>query len=381
MREDAQSFYILFLQAGLMPAVPMPDIIHIDGAHEEGGGQIVRTALALSTLTGRPFSITDIRKGRSTPGLKMQHLFGIKALEALCSATSVGAKLGATSLDFFPKQIKERTVDIDIGTAGSITLLLQAVLLPCVFAKRPVRMRITGGTDVAWSMPIDYLKEVYLPHLQKYAEVTVSLQRRGYYPKGGGLVEVAVKPKFTMETIADAPMINLIRQGDLQNIKGISHASESLSARHVAERQALAAKNTLKRLGVNIGIQTEYGSTLSDGSGMTLFAQYATRDDEIDSANPVRLGADALGEISVRAEVIGESAAKKLLGEMDSGAAVDSHLADNLIPLLGLIGGEMKVSKITPHTKTNMYVTELFLGRRFEVEGNTLRAKLVSGSG
>lgn len=373
----------------------MACLIKIDGAHGEGGGQIVRTALALSTITQKPFSITDIRKGRSQPGLKMQHLFGIKALEALCGAASVGAELGATSLDFTPALIKERTVDIDIGTAGSITLLLQGVLLPCLFAKRPVKLSITGGTDVAWSMPIDFFKDIYVPHLQKVAGVQVSLQKRGYYPKGQGRVEVLVVPKFSLDVTSlklelqkeikdddgesiqiKIPTIQLLRQGELQNINGISHASESLQKNDVAERQSLAATSRLKKLGVNVSIQTEYCETPSAGSGITLWAQYATLYDEIDERNPVRIGADQLGEKTVRAEVIGESAAKKLLAQMESGAPVDAHMADNLIPLLGLLGGEMRVSEVTEHVKSNIYVTELFLGKIFEIDGNVIRAKV-----
>jgi RNA 3'-phosphate cyclase len=148
-------------------------MIHIDGSYMEGGGQIVRTALALSTLTGKPFKIDKIRHNRSRPGLKPQHLSCIDALKQLANAQVKGAQAGSDSVEFFPDRIYAATLSVDIGTAGSITLLLQSLLLPCMFADAPVRIKIKGGTDTRWSIPIDYFTNVILPFFNELASIEI----------------------------------------------------------------------------------------------------------------------------------------------------------------------------------------------------------------
>lgn len=343
-------------------------MIKLDGSYREGGGQIVRTALALSTILQKPFEVTEIRKGRDRPGLKNQHLFCIKTLEELCSAKTEGAELGSSYLKYLPEKIRPQTLSINIGTAGSITLLLQSLLIPSIFADSKVRLKITGGTDVNWSPQFDYLNNVIIPQLKKYADIEVSLIKRGYYPKGGGKVDVKIKPKFNLESIKEAPKINLTEQYNLIQIKGISHASLDLQKGQVAERQAKSARLILNRLNCPIQIRREYSQTLSTGSGITLWVIFSKDPEEMDITNPIILGADALGERGKRSEEVGKEAADKLLGEIESKAPVDRHLADNLIPFIGLIGDTIKVSEITDHTLTNIYVCEQFLGKIFEVD-------------
>jgi len=343
-------------------------MINLNGDYLEGGGQIVRTALALSTITNQPFEVDNIRKGRTKPGLKTQHLFCIKALEQLCSAKTEGVELGSAYLKYIPQKIKPQTVSIDIGTAGSITLLLQSLLIPSILADSKVRLKITGGTDVTWSPQFDYLNNIIIPQIRKYADIETSLIKRGYYPKGGGKVDIKINPKFNVETIKEAPKISLTEQHNLIQIKGISHASSDLQKAQVAERQARAAKLILNKLNCPIQIRTEYSQTLSTGSGITLWAIFSKSPDEIDTNNPIRLGSDALGERGKRSEQVGKEAADKLLKEIESKAPVDSHLADNLIPFLSLFGTKIKVSKITNHTLTNIYVCEKFLGNILKVE-------------
>lgn len=343
-------------------------MIYLRGDYLEGGGQIVRTALALSTITNQPFEVDNIRKGRSKPGLKNQHLFCIKALEELCSAKTEGAELGSTYLKYYPEKIKPQTLSIDIGTAGSITLLLQSLLIPSIFADSKIRLKIIGGTDVIWSPQFDYLNNVIIPQIRKYADIETSLIKRGYYPKGGGKVDIKIKPKFNLENLKEAPKIELTEQNNLIQIKGISHASSDLQKANVAERQAKAARLYLNKLNCPIQIQTQYQETLSTGSGITLWAIFSKDPNEIDINNPIRLGADALGERGKRAEQVGKEAADKLLNEINSKAPVDKHLADNLIPFLALIGNKIRVSKITNHTLTNIYVCEQFLDIKFNVD-------------
>ena len=343
-------------------------MIKLDGSYLEGGGQIVRTALALSTITQKPFEITDIRKGRPKPGLKNQHLFCIKSLEKLCNAKTGYAELGSTKLRFIPNKIKPQTISIDIGTAGSITLLLQSILIPLIFTKSKSKLKITGGTDVAWSPQIDYFTEIILPHLRRYAEIETSLLKRGYYPKGAGIVEIKIKPKYDLENKEEIPKIELTEQCKLIQIKGISHASSDLQKANVAERQAKTARLILSSLNSPTHITTEYSDTSSTGSGITLWAIFSKDLDEIDFNNPIRLGSDALGKKGNPSEEIGKQAAEKLLKEIESKAPIDSHLADNLIPFIALLGGKIKVSEITDHTLTNIYVCEQFLDIKFEVD-------------
>ncbi|MCH8904479.1 MAG: RNA 3'-terminal phosphate cyclase [Bacteroidetes bacterium] len=169
-------------------------MIELDGSYLEGGGSIARIALALSTLTHQPFEIENIRKNRPQPGLKNQHLFCVKAMEKLCNAHVEGASLGSTSLKYYPKKIEGKTIDIDMQTAGSITLFLQSLLMPSMFANKPVKFNIIGGTDTSWSPSFDYFNNVLLPHLKKYADIGCKLIKRGYYPKGQGQVQIKINP-------------------------------------------------------------------------------------------------------------------------------------------------------------------------------------------
>ncbi|MBW3022734.1 RNA 3'-phosphate cyclase, partial [Candidatus Woesearchaeota archaeon] len=241
----------------------MPDVI-LDGSYLEGGGQIVRNALALSVLTGKSFSVSDIRKGRSPPGLKAQHLFCVKAAARLSNAEFTDIELGSTSISFFPNKLKAANLDIDIGTAGSISLFLQSVLIPAMFANAPIKISVIGGTDGKWAMPFDYIKNVFLPHIQKYAGIELKLLRRGFYPKGGGKISLEVKPKYKIsdfenfqelhEYLKQQDKIILEEQGKLLQVKGISNASKSLSEAKVAERQASVAEMTLKKLNCPVQI-------------------------------------------------------------------------------------------------------------------------------
>ncbi|MFC1742148.1 RNA 3'-terminal phosphate cyclase [Nanoarchaeota archaeon] len=346
----------------------MAEDVIIKGDFLEGGGQIVRTALGLSVLLGKAFEVDSIRKGRKVPGLKAQHLTAINALKELCGAETSEVSLGSESLSFSPGKLTPRTLSVDIGTAGSITLLLQSLWVPLVLGGGKFRLKIKGGTDTKWSMPVDYLREVFVPQMKRYADVEISVVRRGHYPKGGGEISLKIKGKYTLENLGEAPQISLFEQGNLIQIKGVSHASSDLEGANVAERQARAAKHLLTRLNVPVNIAAQYSETFSTGSGITLWAVFSKAEDDIDVANPILLGADALGERGKRAEVVGEDAAKKLLSEIESGAAVDSHLADNLVPFVALFGGGFKTSSLTDHTKTNVYAVEQFLGKCLEVD-------------
>ncbi len=313
-------------------------MIRIDGS--SGGGSVLRNSLALSMILKEPFSIENIRKSRPSPGLKHQHMAGVKAAQKISGAEVKGCTLGSRELTFIPGELKPGEYEFDIGTAGSITLLLQAILPPCL-SKGEFKFTVKGGTDVKWSPPFDYFKNVFLPHVN--AEVDARLVKRGYYPKGGGEIVVKVKPK------QNRGKIKLVETGKLRSIKGISHASSDL--RGVAERQAKAAQDV-----IDCKVESTYSDTLSKGSGIVLWAEFE---------NTV-IGADSLGERGKPAERVGREAAKRMKKKLSY--PVDEFLADQLIIFLGLFGGEIKTPKITDHVKNNIYVAEKFLDSKFEIK-------------
>ena len=355
-------------------------MIILDGSEGEGGGQIVRTALALSSLTGEPFRVTNIRQGRKDAGLKPQHVHCVRALQELCKAKADGVEVSSNELMYIPGKISAKTMTIDIGTAGSITLLLQAVLLPCMFGGRTHTLTLKGGTDTKWSMPIDYFTNVLVPQLRRFSGIEVRRLKRGYYPKGGGHVELTIKPEIKrddFETFDEfiaalkQKAFSQTKQGTLISIKGVSHASKSLEKAEVSERQARSAQQALQHLNVPIEISAEYADTLSPGSGITLWATFSHDSKDIDVYNPIRLGADALGEQGKPSEDVGREAAEKLLKEIKSGAPVDQHLGDSLIPFIGLSRpSTLLMSEVTSHTQTNIRVAEVFFGKVYKKEGN-----------
>jgi len=364
-------------------------MIQIDGSYHEGGGQILRTALGLSALTKQPFEIIDIRKNRPKPGLRPQHLAGVKAAAELCNGSYEGAEVSSTAVKFIPRDIKSRTLSIDIGTAGSITLLLQSLIVPVVFGDKKFRIKVKGGTDVPWSPPSAYFANVLLPQLQKFCEkIEYKVTKQGFIHEGGGEVELYVKPKFPVSNYSSfneflqelrnnaTTKINLNNQGKLLQIKGTSIASNDLQKAEVAERQAKGAKLALMKLNVPISISSSYAESLSPGSVITLSAIFS-ESEETSEINPIILGSSSLGERRKRAEDVGNEAASQLLREIDTKAPVDKHLADQLLPFLALTTGSIKVAEITAHCLTNIYAIEKFLGKCFDVdkESNTITSE------
>jgi len=345
-------------------------MITIDGSHMEGGGQILRTALALSTLSRQAFVIEDIRRNRPRPGVKAQHLSCINALKQLASAEVQGAQLGATTLSFHPHAVVPGKLVLDIGTAGSITLLLQSLLVPSMFADAPIKLSITGGTDTRWSIPADYFASVILPFLNRLATVEIDEMRRGFYPRGQGRLALTITPRFCLNHYPNFNVflahlrnhvlpIQFAVQPEIDRIEGRSVASAQLKNARVAERQADGAAHILGgRYPLNI--EKEYAHSASVGTVITLWA--------ISRQGIVFMGADSLGEKGRRAEDVGAAAADQLLNLLKSDAAIDSHLADNLIPLMALCGGQIKTEKITGHIRSNIYVCEKFLPTGFRVQ-------------
>jgi RNA 3'-phosphate cyclase len=345
-------------------------MIEIDGSYLEGGGSIARVAMALSTITGKEFKITDIRSGRKQPGLKAQHLTAIKALKEICGAETNPVEIGSVGLEFKPGKLKKGIFEIDIGTAGSITLLLQALLLPCMFAPGKSTLRIKGGTSGKWQASVDYLQNILLPHLKKFvSKISVKILKRGYYPKGGGEILVEVWPKLNLEGV---PRIELLKQGKLEQVKGVVNCSRILEKGEVGERIKRSAETELKKLNCPINIRVEYAETLSPGGEIVLWGLFSDGG-EIDFNNPVILGGNALAEKGKSSEEVGQEAALELISEIESKGCVDKHLSDQILIFMSLLpGSKVRVTEVTDHCKTNIYVIEKFLDVDFKVEGKEI---------
>jgi RNA 3'-terminal phosphate cyclase (ATP) len=348
-------------------------MIEICGDMLEGGGQIVRTTLALSALTGKPVTITKIRDKRPNPGLQAQHVVAAKAVAAICNAETTNLTQGSQLLTFTPRGHASGHYRLDVGTAGSIPLILQALMPAAAYSPAPVEFELTGGTDVRWSPSIDYLRLIQLPLLRRTGyEATIRVHRRGHYPKGGGRVSVAITPPRILKAI------RWLKTGELIGIEGISHCVKLPS--HVAQRQANAAKEKLGAASfssVNVATETyppNQDPHVASGSGITLLAKFTSG---------AILGSDSLGERGKPAESVGEEAASKLINELRSGAPVDRHMGDIVIPYMTVAEGrsEVHVSEITMHTLTNIKVAEMLTGVKFDVHGELHRPGTVGVDG
>ena len=335
-------------------------MIEIDGSYGEGGGQILRTAVALAAYLETPCRIRNIRKGRPKPGLRPQHAAGVKALAALCHAEVSGLHVGSAEVTFKPGMIAGGTLRIDVGTAGAIGLILQTIMLPAAKALSPLLLTIRGGTDVPWAPTIGYCQEVTLPVLSQMGYAgEVTLTKRGYFPRGGGEVSVELKR-------ADLSPVQLPEPGQIRMIQGRSHAAEALKQRRVAERQQEEAMAGLKKLGVPCEIAVEYGSSASPGSGIDLWAL----------AKNTVLGANALGARGKKAEAVGEEAAAALIRQLSCGAALDEWMGDQILPFVAVAGGESTISiaRITDHLRTNLWVINHFLPLETQIKEEKTRA-------
>jgi len=332
----------------------------IDGSFGTGGGAIARVALGLSALTSKACKIEKIRAKRDKPGLREQHLQGALALASLCNAKAKGLVFESTEVEFYPQAITKKHLDVNVKTAGSIGLVLQALMIPSL--QHDLTISIKGGATFGkHAPPLYYIKEVLSYFLHKIGyRYNISIKREGFFPRGGAITEIRTfKPEKLNELIA-------IEQTPIIKIAGISVASANLKPRNVAERQAKTAIEILrKHFKIKPIIDIFYSDSLDFGSGIQLW---------IETENS-RIGGDSFGERVKTSEEVAEEAAYALIGEYKKGAVVDKHASDQLLPYLAIAGGSIKTSEITEHAKTNMFVIEKFLPVKFSVSDNIIEVK------
>lgn len=330
-------------------------MLEIQGDYLEGGGQIIRTSLALSAITQKPFTITNIRKGRKEPGLKEQHLQTVRAATKLCNAKVEGDELHSTKLSFIPRKITNTNLEVNISTAGSTALVLQTLLI--AGTKYNLNIHIKGGGT--WNLnasSIIYFQKVLVPILQKMNyNVRIETMSHGFYPKGGA--ELIVTTRKT-----NLKPLQLTERGKLNSIKCFSHASESLKKRNVAERQSEMANKLLNNY--DLVICNKYFPSFSPGSGILLVAEFEN----------IVIGYDVVGEKEKTSEMIGEEAALGLQKQINSEATVDEFMADQILPYLALAKGKsvIKIPELTRHAETNIWLIKQFLNVEFQIKDNLI---------
>ena len=326
--------------------------IELDGSYGEGGGQILRTALSLSCVTGHALKLFNIRTGRKKPGLMPQHITCVNAASEISNAEIKGAEAGSTELIFVPGKTVSGNYIFDIKTAGSCTLVFQALLPPLMFGEKPSIITLKGGTHVPFSPTYHYLIEVLLPMLRKIGvPVDSTIYKYGFYPKGGGEVS------FTVHPVSQVKGLNLSERGGLTALHGYSAVSRL--PMQIARRQKSAMDRKVKSFPADIHIM----DVVSPGHGTFTFlaAQYE---------NTVA-GFSSIGKRGKPAEEVGAETAGAFLDFHRKSAAFDPHLADQIVLYLGLSreDSSFTTSCITEHLLTNLWVIKKFMDIHYEVEG------------
>ncbi|HEX8476016.1 MAG TPA: RNA 3'-terminal phosphate cyclase [Pyrinomonadaceae bacterium] len=316
----------------------------IDGSSGEGGGQIIRTSLALSLITRQPFRITNVRARRERPGLQRQHLTAVRAAAEIGRADTEGAHVGAREFQFEPREVSAGEYHFSIGTAGSTTLVLQTVLPPLITASAPSVLTFEGGTHNVHAPPFEFIEKSFLPLINRMgARVEAQLERYGFYPPGGGRFSVLIEPAPTLRRL------DILERGRIRK----QHARVLVVnlPPHVAERELAVIRQKLDFREDQLEIAASTNAH-SPGNVLTI---------EFESEHVTEV-VSRIGERGVRAEVIAEKAAREAAQYVASGAPVGEHLADQLLIPLALAGGG-SYTTVAPslHTKTNIEVVKKFL--------------------
>ncbi len=330
-------------------------MIEINGSHGEGGGQILRTALALSAIEKKPFKIFDIRAGRKKPGLAAQHLQCVEAMAQICNAEVSGAKIGSSSLKFYPGEIKSGDYCFEIKTAGSTSLVLQTIFLPLSLANKPSSITIRGGTHVPFSPCFNYLKEHWLYYLKKIGfDAEIEISRAGFYPKGGGEINIYIKHTGKVYPL------ELTSRGGLLKVRGISAVGNLDS--DIADRQRQQAISRLSERNIIPEIDVVDVPSFGRGTMLLLICEFENS----------QCCYFSLGAIGKRAEKVADEACGEVEHFLATTAVIDEYLADQIILPLSRAKGTSRFTtpKITQHLLTNAEIINLFSNTTIDINGN-----------
>ena len=329
-------------------------MIRIDGSRGEGGGQVLRSSLTLSMLTGQPVRIDNIRARRNKPGLRPQHLAAVQAATVVSGAEVTGAAPGSNSLYFRPGRVQSSHYRFDIGTAGSTSLVLQTIFMPLALADEKSSVTITGGTHVPWSPCFHYLDRQWLPMLRRIGfEAHLTLEQAGFYPRGGGCIRAEIEAAGSLRPL------DLVNRGSLQRVSGISAIANL--PEHIAKRQQQQVERRLS--GQFPDLAVEIMPMASPGKGTVVFLQA-----ECDAGGG---SFTALGKRGLPAERVADEAVDQLEAYLVSNAALDKYMTDQMILPLVITPhpSSFSTAEITRHLLTNIEVVQAFLDVEIVVEG------------
>jgi len=343
-------------------------MLEIDGSEKSGSGTIVRDAIPFCILTGQEIHLRNIRAKRDKPGLRPQHLKALEAAASLCGGKLLGGTVGSREIWFYPgKAIQGGAFSWDIGTAGSTAMLALSLLPLSLFANQASTHRMTGGLFQDFAPSLFHLQHVLLPTVRKMGvEAEARIIQPGYVPKGGGMMELQIAPLKEALT-----PLNLLSQGTLKSITGISLSSH-LKERDVSRRMAKECERILKKRGYDPKIDPLYderdkpafkGPSIQPGAAFAIWAQTDTG---------CLIGADMAGARGRSAEFIGKQTALNLLADLGSGATVDRHLADQVIPFAALAKGTstFRIPSMTEHIEARLWLVERILGAKCRIREN-----------
>lgn len=338
-------------------------MITLDG--QSGGGQLVRTAVATSAVADEPIRMENVRGGRDNPGLKAQHVAAIESVAAFSSATVENVEIGAEEFVFDPGTVDGGTHEQSIETAGSVTLVFDAVLPLVATLTNRAALTVSGGTDVTWSPPYDYFRHVKLPVLRSIGiTARTSIEQRGFYPSGRGKADLVVEP-------SDLSRLDLTERGPLESVAVHSVAAADLESASVADRQATAASEAIEET-VDVPVETtvSYPETRDKGSVVVVSATFESS----------IAGFSALGEPGKPSEEVATTATDRFEAFLATDAAVDRHLADQLVPFLAFAGGSISIQEVTTHVETHRDLLREF-GYEVRVERERNRTPLLVSEG
>lgn len=316
----------------------------IDGSQGEGGGQILRTSLALAIITGTPIRIEKIRAKRDKPGLRRQHLTAVRAAAQISDAALTGDQVGSKQITFQPRRTVPGDYRFDVGSAGSTTLVLQTVLPPLMLAGGRAILELTGGTHNPFAPPVDFLERAFLPILNRMGPwVTLTLEQPGFYPAGGGRLRVTIEPAAQLKPVA------IVQRGEI--VRRHCQAVIANLPDHIAERELATVAAALDWPG-NCLKTRRYEGAYGPGNLVTIEV-------ECKHITEVFTG---FGRRGVRAEVVAGEAAAEAQRWLAAGVPVGEHLADQLLLPLSLAGGgEFVTIAPSSHFTTNSEVIGRFL--------------------